>query len=141
MILHGALWHGPWWLTHKSHHSPKSGRLELNDIFAVFHAVLAAGLIIYGSEAPPTLSAHLCSAAGFGMTTFGIAYFVVHDGFIHGRLPVQFLARFAYLRRVRNAHRVHHKRQHDAPYGLFLGEWELRWRRQRERALMRREGT
>jgi beta-carotene 3-hydroxylase len=67
------------------------------------------------------------------MTTFGVAYFVVHDGFIHGRLPVAFLARSAYLRRVRNAHRVHHMRSHDAPYGLFLGEAELRFRRRRAR--------
>ena len=133
MILHGVLWHGPWWITHKSHHEEHEGRFELNDIFAVFHALLATGLIVYGFEAPPTLSAHLCIAAGFGMTTFGVAYFVVHDGFIHGRLPVAFLARSAYLRRVRNAHRVHHMRSHDAPYGLFLGEAELRFRRRRAR--------
>lgn len=137
MWLHGSLWHGPWWLTHRSHHRQREGLFEFNDIFAVFHACLATGLIIYGFEATPCVSSHLCIAIGFGMTTFGIAYFVVHDGFIHGRLPVGFLARFAYLRRVRNAHLVHHKRDHALPFGLFLGEWELRRAKARRRALQR----
>jgi beta-carotene 3-hydroxylase len=50
---------------------------------------------------------------------------VVHDGLVHGRLPVGFLRRSAYLRRVVAAHRVHHARG-GAPYGLFLGPWVLR---------------
>ena len=133
MILHGALWHGPWWPTHRSHHEPPRGRFELNDSFAVIHAVIATGLIIYGCEATPSTSAYLCVATGFGMTTFGVAYFLVHDGFIHGRLPLQFFERSAYLRRVRNAHRVHHKRDHAGPYGLFLGEWELRRQKKKRR--------
>lgn len=135
MFLHSILWHGPWWITHKSHHRAHEGVFEFNDIFAVFHAILATFLIIYGCEAPPALTSDLCVAIGFGMTTFGVAYFVVHDGFIHERLPVRFLSRFAFLRRVRNAHRVHHKRNHEHPYGLFLGEYELRWHRKRVRTL------
>ena len=139
MFLHGVLWHGPWWLTHKSHHTVREGLFEFNDIFALFHALVATGLIIYGCEAPPTLSAHLCVATGFGMTTFGMAYFVVHDGFIHERLPIQFLSKFGFFRRLRNAHRVHHKRDHEHPYGLFLGEYELKWHRRRVRTLKKQE--
>ena len=133
MFLHGQLWHGPLWITHRSHHRPRRGYFEFNDVFAVFHASLAIFLIVYGFEAGPGLGHELMIAAGFGMTTFGMAYFVVHDGFIHERLPVKFLAKSAYLRRVRNAHRVHHNRDHEGPYGLFLGEWELRrFNRQRK---------
>jgi len=128
MVLHGLLWHGPWWGSHRSHHSPQDGWLERNDLFSVIHALIAMGLIIYGCEATPSVSALLCVATGFGMTTFGVAYFVVHDGLIHGRLPVHFLSRFSYLRRVRNAHRVHHMREHLPPFGLFLGPQELKWR-------------
>ena len=117
MILHGVLWHGPWWVTHRSHHRPRIGLLEFNDIFALFHAILATGLIVYGFESGNFVSSHLCIAAGFGMTTFGMAYFIVHDGFIHERLPVTFLERFSYMRRIRNAHRVHHRREHEHPYG------------------------
>lgn len=133
MVLHGALWHGPWWGTHRSHHEPREGRFELNDLFALLHALLATGLIVYGFESGEHISSHLCIAVGFGMTTFGLAYFVVHDGFIHGRLPVSFLQRYAYFRRLRNAHKVHHRREHSGPYGLFLGERELRWARDRRR--------
>ncbi|MEE2786747.1 MAG: sterol desaturase family protein [Myxococcota bacterium] len=135
MVVHGRVWHRRLWWGHKSHHRPRSGVFELNDIFAVFHAALAIFLIVYGFEAGPGLEYMI--AFGFGMTTFGIAYFIVHDGFIHERLPVSFLAKSAYLRRVRNAHRVHHRRDHDGPYGLFLGEWELR-RAKRRRLKARR---
>ena len=126
MLVHNRLWHNSLWWGHKSHHTPRTGYFELNDIFAVFHAGLAIFLIVYGFEAGPGLGYELMIASGFGMTTFGISYFIVHDGFIHGRLPVKFLERSSYFRKVRNAHKVHHMRDHDAPYGLFLGEWELR---------------
>jgi beta-carotene 3-hydroxylase len=68
------------------------------------------------------------------MTAFGMAYFVAHDGLVHGRLPLQFLAKIRWLRVVRNAHRMHHRleSQDDAlPLGLFLGQWALRRARAR----------
>lgn len=136
MLLHGRLWHGVLWFSHESHHVPRKSWWELNDVFAVFHAAVAIALIVYGFESSHGRLSHLMIAAGFGMTAFGMAYFTVHDGFIHGRLPVGFLARFGYLRRVRNAHRVHHLDDHVGPYGLFLGVWELR-RAQRKRLAAR----
>lgn len=140
MFLHGRLWHGVLWPTHASHHRPRAGRFEFNDIFAVFHAGVAMALIIYGFESSHGRVSELMIAAGFGMSAFGMAYFTVHDGFIHGRLPVGFLSRFAYFRRVRNAHRVHHRDEHVGPYGLFLGEWELRRANARRKAARARSG-
>ena len=125
MLLHGRLWHGPWWPAHKSHHTPRTGLWEANDVFAAMHASVAIALIVAGLEHKLGAHSHLFVAAGYGMTAFGIAYFVVHDGLIHGRLPVAFLGRIPWLRRVRNAHLVHH-RLDAAPYGLFLGPRELR---------------
>lgn len=136
MFMHGKLWHGVLWWGHESHHVEREGWWERNDIFAVFHASIAIFLIVFGFESGYGRASDLMIAFGFGMTAFGMAYFVVHDGFIHGRLPVEFLARFSYFRRVRNAHKVHHRADHIGPYGLFLGEWELRRakaRRRRER--------
>jgi beta-carotene 3-hydroxylase len=52
------------------------------------------------------------------MTAFGLAYAVVHDGFVHGRLPVGVLGRVPYFRRLREAHLAHH-RSNGGPYGLF----------------------
>lgn len=133
MLLHGRLWHGVLWLAHRSHHTPRRGWFEANDAFAVLHAVLAMALIIGGLERLHGTTQWLAVAVGVGMSMFGMAYFTVHDGLIHGRLPVQFLSRFDWVRRVRNAHLVHHHRDAE-PYGLFLGQWEL------QRALRRTGG-
>ncbi len=125
MLLHGRLWHGPWWPAHRSHHRPRTGWFEANDVFAALHASIAISLIIGGCEQVFGAFSHACVAAGWGMTAFGVSYFLVHDGLIHGRLPIGFLGRVRWLRRIRNAHSVHHKLD-AAPYGLFLGPWELR---------------
>jgi beta-carotene 3-hydroxylase len=129
MWLHGRLWHGVLWPAHRSHHAPRRGPLEFNDLFAGLHAAVAMGLVMAGLE----WRLWFVAAVGFGMTLFGVAYFVVHDGLIHGRLPVGFLARFVAIQRIRDAHGVHHARA-GGPYGLFLGPWELeRGRRHRGR--------
>lgn len=125
MVLHGRLWHGRLWFAHRSHHTPRRGWWEANDAFAIGHALLAMGLIIGGLELLRGRLQLVAVAVGIGMSLFGMAYFAVHDGLIHGRLPVAFLARWRWLRLIRNAHLVHHQRD-AAPYGLFLGLWELR---------------
>lgn len=125
-ILHGKIWHGALWSVHESHHAPDAGsKWERNDILSVTHAPIAIALILYGCVGPIGVAREVCYGIGMGMTAFGIAYIVVHDGLIHGRLPVARLARFGYLRRVRNAHLVHH-RTDGAPFGLFLGPWVVR---------------
>ncbi len=131
--LHDRLWHGPWWPAHRSHHVPRKGPFEFNDVFALMHASIAIVLIVGGFHANAGRASHVAIAVGYGMTAFGMAYFVVHDGFIHGRLPVGFLSRFGWLRRIRNAHNVHH-RTDAAPYGLFLGPQELRQTRRAPRS-------
>lgn len=128
-FAHRDLWHGPLAFLHDSHHQP-SGRFELNDLFAVAHAVPAASLVIYGCI-DTSLVGQVAFGVGAGMTAFGASYAIVHDGLVHGRLPVGFLARIPWLRRVRNAHRAHHLTG-GAPYGLFRGPQELR--RERDRA-------
>jgi beta-carotene 3-hydroxylase len=130
MFLHGQLWHGVLWFGHRSHHTPKAGWWEWNDAFAVGHALIAMGLIIGGLELLHGPVQLVAVAIGMGMSAFGMAYFAVHDGLIHGRLPMQFLLRWDYFRRVRNAHMAHHHKG-QAPYGLFLGLQELRWHNKR----------
>lgn len=122
-LLHGRVWHGLLWPVHKSHHAPR-GRLEANDILSFTHAPIAIVLILYGCLAEPGWVREVAFGVGLGMTAFGFAYIVVHDGLVHGRLPVGFLERWPYMQRVRAAHRVHHTR-HGGPYGLFLGPWVL----------------
>ena len=38
-LMHRYLMHGPLWILHASHHRPRTGRFEANDLFGVFFAV------------------------------------------------------------------------------------------------------
>jgi beta-carotene 3-hydroxylase len=46
---------------------------------------------------------------GFGILAYGIAYFLVHDIFIHQRFKLFRNANNWYSRGVRRAHKMHHK--------------------------------
>ena len=122
-LLHGRVWHRWLYRIHRSHHTRRTGRFEHNDALSLFHAPIAAGLVMLGCNLHG-IAAPLAIGCGAGMTAFGIAYVIVHDGLVHGRLPVTFLLRAPYLRRVREAHAIHHARG-AAPYGFFLGPREL----------------
>lgn len=139
---HRVLWHGPLWGLHRSHHAgerdiaprQKSSlrilrALELNDIFAPLHAALAVWLCMSGLSRAPSLLGLLLTSAGFGMTLFGVLYWLLHDGLAHGRLLGKQRPGWAYLRRLRGAHNVHH-RTGGAPYGFFLAP---RWLRSKPR--------
>ena len=136
-LLHGRVWHGTLWSVHASHHEPRQGRFEKNDALSGLHAPIAMVLVIVGCQFPGARGA-LLVGTGVGMTAFGLAYLVVHDGLVHERLPVAFLRRFSYFRRIRAAHLVHHERGAE-PYGLFRGPEELRDLKRRARAS--RHGT
>lgn len=132
-LLHGLVWHRALWPIHRSHHLPRRGRYEKNDALSVLHAPIAIALILYGCQAEPGVVREIAFGVGIGMTLFGVSYFVVHDGLVHGRLPVAFLLRVGYLRRVVEAHRKHHEGSRGRPpYGLFFGPVEL-WLAQRRR--------
>lgn len=132
-FLHGRMWHGPWYSLHEDHHVEKPGYFERNDLFAVFHAGLAIPLMLYGCVGPLSAFREVCFAVSLGMTGFGVSYAVVHDGLVHGRLPVGFLRRFAWIRRIEAAHKVHH-RDGAEPYGLFAGPSEVKAIAARNRA-------
>ncbi|PWZ08277.1 Beta-carotene hydroxylase 1, chloroplastic [Zea mays] len=42
---HQALWHASLWHMHESHHRPREGPFELNDVFAIVNAVPAISLL------------------------------------------------------------------------------------------------
>ncbi|KAK3037229.1 hypothetical protein RJ639_030122 [Escallonia herrerae] len=122
---HKALWHASLWHMHESHHKPREGPFELNDVFAIINAVPAIALLSYGFF-HKGLFPGLCFGAGLGITVFGMAYMFVHDGLVHKRFPVGPIANVPYLRKVAAAHQIHHTDKFDGvPYGLFLGPKEL----------------
>ncbi|XAR71695.1 Beta-carotene 3-hydroxylase [Bertholletia excelsa] len=122
---HRALWHASLWHMHESHHRPREGPFELNDVFAIINAVPAITLLSYGLF-NKGLVPGLCFGAGLGITVFGMAYMFVHDGLVHKRFPVGPIANVPYFRRVAAAHQLHHSDKFNGvPYGLFLGPKEV----------------
>lgn len=120
-FVHERLWHGPLWALHEPHHRPGNRALNSNDLLSGSHAPPAALLCFLGSLGM-VVHGHPAFHAGFGVgvgaTAFGLAYFLVHDGFIHGRLPLAGLRRVPYFERIRRAHLVHHGTNAE-PYGMF----------------------
>nr|UGC13065.1 LhBCH2 [Lilium hybrid cultivar] len=96
---HRALWHASLWHMHESHHRPREGPFELNDVFAIINAVPAIALLAFGFF-NRGLFPGLCFGAGLGITLFGMAYMFVHDGLVHRRFPVGPIANVPYFRRV-----------------------------------------
>ena len=102
-IMHGALWY-----FHKDHHTRENeGFFEKNDFFFLIFA-LPGMLCIYLGSATPNSS---LLWIGLGITLYGFAYFVVHDIFIHQRFKILRRSDHPYLRAIRKAHKVHHKRR------------------------------
>ncbi|KAL6503907.1 Phospholipase A2 crotoxin acid subunit CA [Orobanche gracilis] len=122
---HKSLWHASLWHMHESHHKPRDGPFEFNDVFAIINAVPAIALLSYGFF-HKGLVPGLCFGAGLGITVFGMAYMFVHDGLVHRRFPVGPIANVPYFRTVASAHQLHHSDKFSGvPYGLFLGPKEV----------------
>lgn len=103
LTVHRFVMHGFGWGWHKSHHEPHDSVLEANDLYAVLFAAIALALIVIASvEFGPVYW------IGVGMTAYGLLYFVVHDGLVHQRWPFRIVPRHAYLKRLVQAHRLHH---------------------------------
>ena len=106
--VHRYLMHGCGWWLHRSHHEPRIGWLERNDWYAAIFALIAVALIVAdaGAFAPAYW-------IGVGMTVYGVLYFLVHDVVTHRRwpllgVPVTGGPRNGYLKRLVQAHRLHH---------------------------------
>lgn len=102
-FVHKYLMHGPLWSLHESHHRPRRGRFELNDLFGLFFSAISIVLIYFGVRDNPALL-----GAGLGMVGYGLIYFLVHDVLVHRRVRHVFVPRSGYLRRIYQAHRLHH---------------------------------
>lgn len=98
-IMHGRLG----WGWHESHHEAREGMFEKNDLYAVVFTVLAIGLFVWGAAHWPLLW-----WVALGMTVYGLLYFIAHDGLVHQRWPFRAVPRRGYLRRLYQAHRLHH---------------------------------
>ena len=100
---HRWIMHGWGWGWHRSHHEERQGVFEENDLYAVIFAVLAILLFAVGSTVAPILF-----WVATGVTLYGLLYFVVHDGLVHQRWPFRHVPKSGYLKRLVQAHRLHH---------------------------------
>mmetsp|Transcript_15104 Transcript_15104/g.32729 ORF Transcript_15104/g.32729 Transcript_15104/m.32729 type:complete len:324 (-) Transcript_15104:1299-2270(-) len=126
-FAHKVLWHDyqPGWALHKSHHEPRTGPFEANDLYAIANGVPAMALCAYGFLTPGMVGS-LCFGAGLGITLFGIMYMFVHDGLVHRRFPVGPIANMPYMKQLAVAHQLHHAGKYGgAPWGMFLAPQEL----------------
>jgi beta-carotene 3-hydroxylase len=101
--LHRYVMHGFLWILHESHHRPRKSWFELNDVFGIFFTAVSIGLFLAG-----TLYYLPLLFAGLGMTAYGFVYFMIHDVLVHRRVEHGFVPKQGYLRRVYQAHRLHH---------------------------------
>lgn len=100
---HRYIMHGWGWGWHRSHHEPRNGWFERNDLYALVFASLAIFLIAAGNAGHAPLQ-----WIGAGMTAYGALYFVAHDGLVHQRWPLRWVPRKGYAKRLYQAHRLHH---------------------------------
>jgi beta-carotene 3-hydroxylase len=105
-LTHKHLMHGPLWVLHESHHRPRPGRFERNDLFGVFFALPSILLIYLGTHGTPW-----ALPLGLGMTAYGACYFGFHDVVVHRRLPLRWRPRGRYFDRIVRAHLIHHRTQ------------------------------
>ena len=99
-IMHGFLWN-----LHEDHHVGKPGFFEKNDSFFLIFAIPGSLCSIYGALHNYSFVFFI----GLGITLYGLAYFLVHEIFIHQRFKVFKNANNTYLLALRRAHKIHHK--------------------------------
>ncbi len=100
-IMHGFLWN-----LHKSHHKVHKHFFEMNDLFAVMFSIPSILLIYLGYSYE---SYSILKYFGIGIFLYGVAYIIFHDVIVHRRIKINFKSNNEYMRRIMNAHYVHHK--------------------------------
>ncbi|GAB5557536.1 MAG: sterol desaturase family protein [Schleiferiaceae bacterium] len=125
-VMHGFLWY-----LHEDHHVKTPGPLEKNDAFFLIFAIPSWLCIMLGMMYGNPYSV----SVGAGIAVYGLAYFLVHEIFIHQRLKWFRNSNNSYLRAVRLAHKMHHKhltKEHGESFGMLLFPIKY-WKRERER--------
>lgn len=105
-LIHKYVMHGFLWNLHKDHHDHSNeGFLEKNDYFFVIFALPTIALMYFGSLNDFNYLFYI----GIGIMLYGMAYFFVHDIFIHQRIKFLTKIKSPYFLALRRAHKQHHK--------------------------------
>ncbi len=100
--LHKYVMHGFGWGWHRSHHEPEPGWFEANDLYALIFAGLSVALFVFSDWGS------VGWWMGVGTAVYGLLYTLLHDGLVHRRLPLPLPRKGGYLKRLVQAHRLHH---------------------------------
>ena len=102
---HRWVMHGPGWFLHASHHRERHGLFEANDLYALIFAIPSIILLLGGVQLGwwPGFT-----WIGAGIAAYGAIYFGFHDVIVHRRIATRYLPRSAYMKRIIQAHRLHH---------------------------------
>lgn len=103
-FTHKYIMHGFLWVWHESHHKVHHKLLERNDLFALVFSIPSFLLLLFGFGYSPYMA-----AIGFGIMAYGIFYVLFHDVIVHQRIKWRPKKRSKYLKRMINAHYIHHK--------------------------------
>ena len=118
-VMHGFLWN-----LHADHHKKDHDSwFEKNDAFFIFYAIVSITCFYTWSIG----SFDLGLAIGLGILAYGIAYFFVHDIFIHQRFKLFRNANNKYAKAVRRAHKMHHKhigKDKGECFGMLVVPWK-----------------
>ncbi|MEO6903710.1 MAG: beta-carotene hydroxylase [Bacteroidia bacterium] len=105
-LAHKYVMHYLLWVLHKDHHKKESsGFFEHNDFFFLIFAMPGIAGLFFGMQ----YDFNYLFWIGLGITIYGMAYFLVHDIFIHQRFKLLRNANNLYFRAIRRAHKMHHK--------------------------------
>ena len=102
---HRWVMHGPGWFLHASHHRPRTGNWEWNDLYAVIFALPSIVLLLGGVQLGWWPG---WAWVGAGIAGYGAIYFGFHDVVVHRRIGHRYVPRSAYMKRIVQAHRLHH---------------------------------
>ena len=101
-VAHRYVMHGFGWAWHRSHHEPHDRPVEKNDLYAAVFSSIVIGMFIVG------LRWEVWTWVAVGITAYGAIYLFVHDMLVHQRFGMRWVPRRGYLKRLHQAHRLHH---------------------------------
>lgn len=104
-VAHRWIMHGPGWFLHASHHGDRAGMFELNDLYAFIFAIPSIVLLLGGVQLG---WGSWATWVGAGIAAYGAIYFGFHDVIVHQRIRHRYVARSSYMKRIVQAHRLHH---------------------------------
>ena len=103
-FTHKYIMHGFLWTWHESHHKIHHHKFERNDLFAVVFSVPSILLLAFSWGLNPYLT-----SMGIGIFCYGVFYLDFHDIIVHQRIKWIPKRKSWYLKRMMNAHYIHHK--------------------------------